>query len=125
MVRYLVDQLPTQANGLFTRAERGIDSIEAPDVAMAEVLTAIGGDRDVAGITLAMTPREGLRDLVTNGPLEIATIGEHELAVYASELDRYSMHDGLIVATHRVHGTDAIVSKDPTFEATGVATVWE
>lgn len=125
MLRYLVDQLPARADDLFTRAERGVDSIEAPDVAMAEVLAAVGGSGEVAGITLEMTPQQALRELVTRGPLEVATIGEHELAVYASEVDLYSMHDGLIVATHRVHGTDAVISKDPVFGDTGVETVWD
>lgn len=125
MLRYLVDQLPERANDLFTRAEQGIDSIEAPDIAMAEVLTAVGGSSEVASITLEMAPQQALRELVTNGPLEIATIGEHELAVYASEVERYSMHDGLIVATHRVHGTDAIITKDSTFRDRGVETVWD
>ncbi|PSQ18751.1 hypothetical protein BRD00_04100 [Halobacteriales archaeon QS_8_69_26] len=125
MLRYLVDQLPDRSDDLFTRAERGIDSIEAPDVAVAEVLTAVGGSSEVAGIPLEVTPQQALGELVTNGPLEVATIGDHELAVYASEVDVYSVHDGLIVATHRVHGTEAIVSKDPAFRETGVETIWD
>jgi predicted nucleic acid-binding protein len=125
LLRYLVDQLPSTAGELFTRAEQGIDSIETPDVALAEVLTAVGNTREVGGITLEMTPQQALQELVTNGPIEVASIGEHELTVFASELDRYSMHDGLIAATHRVRGTDAIISKDPVFENTGIETVWD
>ena len=35
------------------------------------------------------------------------------------------MHDGLIAATHTVHGTEAIVSKDSAFAAAGIDTVWD
>ena len=126
MLRYLVDRLPSQADEIFTRAEQGIDAIEAPNVAIAEVLTALGGSEvDVADVTLQMNPDEALRQLITNGPMSVATVGEHELAVFASQIDLYTMHDGLIAATHTVHGTDAVISKDPAFGNAGVATVWD
>ena len=125
MLRYLVDRLPARADEVFTRAERGIDTIEAPDVALAEVLTALGGGEvTVANTALQMTPNEALRRPVTNGPVVVATVGEHELAVFASRIDLYTMHDGLIAAAHTVHGTDAIVSKDPAFEDAGLSTIW-
>lgn len=125
MLRYLVDRLPPAADEVFTRAEQGIDSIEAPDVALAEVLTALSGEgATVAGITLQLHPPETLRRLVTNGPVDVATIDEHVLAVFASEVDLYTMHDGLIAATHTVHDTTAIISKDGAFDDAGLETVW-
>ncbi|MHB9288044.1 hypothetical protein ACKVMT_13505 [Halobacteriales archaeon Cl-PHB] len=123
MLRYLVDDLPDAANDVFNRAEQGIDVLSAPDVQLAEVLDHVSRGSEVAGVELAGSPNEVLRRLVTSGPISVATIGEHELTVYASEIDLYSMHDGLLVATHRVHGTDAIVTKDR--ELAGESTVWE
>jgi predicted nucleic acid-binding protein len=122
MLRYLVDELPAEANEGFERAEQGIDRLSAPDVQLAEVLYHVSRGGKVADIELEGSPNDVFRRLVTSGPVDVATIGEHELAVFASEIDRYSMHDALLVATHRVHGTDAIVTKDR--ELCGESTVW-
>lgn len=123
LLRYLVDELPDAADEVFTRAEQGIDVLRAPDVQVAEALYQVAHGGEVAGVELQGAPRETLRRLVTNGPVEIASIGEHELAVYASEIERYSMHDGLLAATHRVQNTKAIVSSDSAFGAENI--VWD
>ncbi|MFB6171070.1 MAG: hypothetical protein ABEJ23_00950 [Haloarculaceae archaeon] len=123
MLRYLVDELPTGADEIFTRAEDGIDVILSPDVQLAEVLYQVSRGGVVAGVELQGNPNETLRRLVTNGPVDVASIGEHELAVFASEIALYSMHDGLLVATHRVQGTEAVVTKDEDFS--GEETVWK
>lgn len=123
LLRYLVDELPNGANEVFTRAERGIDVLRAPDVQVAEALYQVASGGVVAGIPLQGDPRETLRRLVTNGPVEIAAIGEHELAVFAGELDLHSMHDGLLASAHRVQNTKAIVTNDEAFA--GEETVWK
>lgn len=45
------------------------------------------------------------------------------LAVFVSETDLYTMHDWLLVASHTVNGTAAIISKDEAFTDTGIETV--
>ncbi|PSQ45958.1 hypothetical protein BRD17_00345 [Halobacteriales archaeon SW_7_68_16] len=115
LLRYLVDELPDDTDEVFTRGERGIDVLRALDVQVAEALYQIESGAVVAGVELQGDPRETLRRLVTNGPVEIASIREHELAVFASEIGLYSMHDGLLAATHRVQNTKAIVTNDPAF----------
>jgi predicted nucleic acid-binding protein len=122
LLRYLVDELPDGADDVFTRGERGIDVLQAPDVQVAEALFQVENGGVVAGVELQGDPRETLRQLVTNGPVEIAPIEEHELAVFASEIDLYSMHDGLLAATHRVQNTKAIVTNDPAFASED--TIW-
>lgn len=123
MLRYLVDELPAAASEVFERAEDGVDTLYAPDIQLAEVLYQVGHGAEVAGVPLQGDPRETLRLLVRNGPVEVASIGERELGVYASEVGRYTMHDGLFVATHRVLGTDGIVSKDREF--TDEPVIWD
>lgn len=122
LLRYLVDELPDGADEVFTRAEQGIDVLRAPDVQVAEALYQVENGGVVAGVKLQGDPRETLRRLVTNGPVEVASIGEHELAVFASEIGLYSMHDGLLAASHRVQNTKAIVTNDEEFS--GEETVW-
>lgn len=123
MLRYLVDELPDVADEVFSRAEQGIDVLLAPDVQIAEALYQVANGDVVAGIELQGNPRETLRRLVTNGPVEVTSIGEHELAVFASEIDLYTMHDGLLAATHRVQNTKAIVTNDGAFA--GEEIVWK
>lgn len=123
LLRYLVDELPAGADEVFTRAERGVDVLRAPDVQVAETLYQVANGGEVAGVQLQGDPRETLRRLVTNGPVEVASIGEHELAVFASDVGLYTMHDGLLAATHRVQNTTAIVTNDE--ELAGEETVWD
>jgi predicted nucleic acid-binding protein len=122
LLRYLVDELPAGADEVFERAEQGIDILRAPDVQIAEALYQVSNGGVVAGIQLQGDPHDTLRRLVTNGLVEVASTGEHEIAVFASETDLYSMHDGLLAATHRVQNTKAIVTKDEAFA--GEETVW-
>jgi len=120
---YLVDELPDGADEVFTRAEQGIDVLRSPDAQIAEALYQVANGGVIAGVRLQGNPRETLRRLVANGPVEVAAIGEHELAVFTSEPDLYSMHDGLLAATHRAGTTKAIVTNDGAFA--GEDTVWQ
>jgi hypothetical protein len=122
LLRYLVDELPDRADGIFTRAEQGVDVVRAPDTQLAEALYQVAHGGVVAGIELQGTPGETFQRLVTNGPVEVATIGVTELTVFSSLLDLYSMHDALFVAAHRAQNSEAIISKDSEF--TGETTVW-
>lgn len=123
LLRYLVDELPDAADEVFFRAEQGIDVLQTPDVQVAEALYQVANGGTVAGIELRGNPRETLRRLVTNGPVKVTSIGEHELAVFASEIDLYTMHDGLLASAHRVQNTKAVVTNDEAFA--GEETIWE
>lgn len=123
LLRYLVDALPPAADRAFVRAEDGLDVIRAPDVQLAEVLYQVGRGQTEIGVSLQGTATGALDRLVTNGPVDVAPVDEPALAVYGSLADQYSMHDGLLVACHRVLETDGIISKDSAF--TGLPTVWK
>lgn len=123
LLYYLLDALPPAADTAFRRAESGIDVIRAPDVQVAEVLNQIARGGVVAGLELQGAPSDALRLLVADGPVGIDPIDTHELAVYGSIADQFSMHDGLLVATHRVRGGEAIITNDAAFDA--LDTVWD
>jgi predicted nucleic acid-binding protein len=59
---------------------------------------------------------------VNDGPVQVAPTDEQDLAVYGSLIDHHSLHDALLIATHRVRGTEAIVTNDEEFVAE--TTVW-
>jgi len=122
MARYLVDRLPSAADDRFTRAEQGIDVIEAPTVAVSEAIWTAVKKQQIAGIEVETTPNAVLRGLVHEGPIQIAPTDEQDLAVYGSLIDQYTLHDALIIANHRVRGTEAIITNDEEF--VGETTVW-
>jgi len=122
MARYLVDRLPPAVDEIFERAEQGVDVIEAPTVAVSETIWTAANKADIAGVAVETTPNAVLRGLVTDGPIQLSTAGEQDLAVYGSLIDHHSLHDALIIANHRVRGTEAILTKDDEFGAE--TTVW-
>lgn len=123
MARYLVDRLPPTADDVFRRAEEGIDVVEAPSVSISEAVWTAVKKGDLAGVSVSTTPNAVLRGLVTDGPVRVAPTGDHDLAVFGSLLDQHTLHDGLLIANHRVRGTEAIVTNDAAFA--GEKTVWK
>jgi len=122
MARYLVDQLPPAADEVFERAEQGVDVLEAPTVAVSEAIWTAVNKEKIAGVEVDTTPNAVLRGLVNDGPEQVAPTDEQDLAVYGSFIDHHSMHDALLIANHRVRGTEAIVTNDEEFAAEN--TVW-
>ena len=122
MARYLVDQLPPAADEVFERAEQGVDVLEAPTVAVSEAIWTAVNKEKIAGVEVDATPNAVLRGLVNDGPVQVAPTDEQDLAVYGSFIDHHGLHDALLIASHRVRGTEAIVTNDEEFAAEN--TVW-
>lgn len=123
MARYLVDRLPPTANEVFTRAEQGVDVIEAPTIAVSEAIWTAVRKGKIADVAIETTPNAVLRGLVNDGPVQIAPADEQDLAVCGSLVDHHTLHDALLIANHRVRGTEAIISNDGAFDTE--STVWE
>jgi hypothetical protein len=85
----------------------------------------VSRDKNVRGTTLSATPEAVRRALIGNGPVSVAPVDDEELAEYARLVDEFSIHDGLIVASHRARDTDAIVTTDGVIRDAGYDTVWE
>lgn len=123
MARYLVDRLPPAADEVFARAEQGVDVLEAPTIAVSEAIWTAVNKETIAGITVDTTANAVLRGLVNDGPVQIAPTDEQDLAVYGSLIDHHSLHDAVVIANHRVRGTEAILTSDDEFATE--ETVWE
>jgi predicted nucleic acid-binding protein len=117
MARYLVDRLPSAADDVFRRAEQGVDVLEAPPVAVSETIWVAVNKGTVATVEVETKPNAVLRGLVTDGPVQIAPVDEHDLAVYGGLLDHHTLHDALLIANHRVRDTEAIITSDDAFAA--------
>jgi predicted nucleic acid-binding protein len=124
LLAYLVDALPERADRIFAEAEAGETVVQAPSKALAEVLYSVSRDKDVRGVTLEGTPGDTRQALVGNGPVSVAPVDDAELAEYAHVVASFSIHDGLIVASHRARDTDAIITTDATITDAGYETLW-
>ena len=122
MARYLVDRLPPAADEIFERAENGVDVIEAPTVAVGEAIWTAVKKSKIAGVEVDTTPNAVLRGVVNDGPVRIAPSDKQDLAVYGSLIDHHTLHDAMLIANHRVRGTEAIVTNDEEFATE--ETVW-
>ena len=122
---YLVDSLPERADRVFAEAEAGETVIQAPSTALAEVLYSVSRDKDVRGVTLTGTPDNTRQALVGNGPVSVAPVDDAELAEYVQVVADFSIHDGLIVASHRARDTDAIITTDGTIGDAEYETLWK
>ncbi|QSG12645.1 Microcystin degradation protein MlrC, contains DUF1485 domain [Halapricum desulfuricans] len=122
---YLVDALPQRADRIFAEAEAGETIIQAPSTALSEVLYSVSRDKNVRGVTLRGTPADTRQALIENGPVSIAPVSDAELTEYAHVVDEFSIHDGLIVASHRVRDTEAIITTDGAIDDAGYETRWE
>jgi predicted nucleic acid-binding protein len=122
MSRYLVDRLPASADEVFLRAEQGMDVLEAPTVAVSEAIWAVVNNGVIAGVAVETTPNAVLRGLVNDGPVQVTPADEQDLAVFGSLVDHHTLHDALLIANHRVRGTEAIVTNDEAFASE--QTIW-
>lgn len=122
---YLVDALPREADRVFAEAEAGESVIQTPSTALAEVLFSVSRDKDVRGVTLSGTPEDARQALVVNGPVSVAPTGDEAMVKYAEIVDEFSIHDGLIVASHLAQGTEAVITADGVIRDADVETLWE
>jgi hypothetical protein len=125
LLMYLVDSLPPRADQILAEAEAGETLIQVPSTALTEVLYAVSRDKDVRGVTLTGTPEETRQALVGEGPVSLAPVDDAEIVEYAEVVDEFSIHDGVIVASHRAQETDAIITSDAEIRAYDVETVWD
>lgn len=122
---YLVDSLPDRADRAFAEAEAGESVIQAPSTAVAEVFYSVSRDEDVRGVRLVGSPEEARQALLSDGPVALAPVDEQEFGEYVRVVDEFGIHDGLVVASHRARGTEAVITSDSAIQDAGVATVWD
>jgi hypothetical protein len=61
----------------------------------------------------------------TTSPVSVVSVDDAELTEYARIVGKLSIHDALIVASHRARETDAIVTSDGVIADAGYETVWK
>jgi predicted nucleic acid-binding protein len=110
---------------VFADAEAGEAVVQAPSTALAETLYAVSRDKDVRGVSLSGTAEQAREALVGSGPISVAPVDETALTEYAQLVAEFSIHDGLVVASHRAEGTEGILTSDGVIADAGYDTYWE
>ncbi len=121
---YLVDALPQRADRVFSEAEAGETILQAPSTVLAEVLYSVSRDKNVRGVTLTGTPDDARHALIENGPISVAPVTDGELSEYAQVVETFSIHDALVVASHRTQQTDGIITTDGSISEAGYSVLW-
>ncbi|GAD53774.1 hypothetical protein MBEHAL_2534 [Halarchaeum acidiphilum MH1-52-1] len=57
--------------------------------------------------------------------MSVAPDGDETMIEYAEIVDEFSIHDGLIVASHLAQGTAAVITADGVIRDADVETVWD
>jgi len=124
-IRYLVDELGTEADRLYSLAERGELVIELPAIAVSETLYRIQKGHPAKGVELPGSAEDvvaGLRGFLPVVLVE-TTIDDQEHV--ARSRRTFSLHDAMIVASHRTRDTEAVITTDTNITDEGVPVVWD
>lgn len=118
--------LPAEAEAVFSRAERGTVGVEAPAVVFGEVFCRLDGGTDVSGVDLDLTPAESWRSLHATGPVNVASLDAASMPELLELFNEQSLHDAMLIASHRARGTEAIITRDPDIgDVRNVTTLWD
>lgn len=124
-LRYLVDALPAHADHLFDQAEGASVLLQTPPIALAETLYIVAHKDEINGRSLNHNPTNAREKLVGTGPLTVVKFGNADLPAFINSLDSLTIHDAMIVASHRTQDTDAVITTDGEMNELGVTTVWD
>jgi predicted nucleic acid-binding protein len=125
LLGYLVDAVPTAASELFDQAERGDVVLELPTIAATETVYMAAKGVTVRGTTVSTAPADVADALDRFLPVTVVADDRSTLREVIPLLDPFpsQIHDAMIVASHRVRDTEAVVTAD-TQIASEAPTVW-
>lgn len=126
LLRYFVDGLPPSADDVVQDALDGEAILELPAVAAGEAMYTASNRTEIAGRPFRGDPTDVVTILNADLPIVLAPTDLEtleEMLNWHDEVPR-QLHDALIVASHVVNETEAVISTDGTI-ADHVPTVWE
>jgi len=126
LLRYFVDRLPPAADEIFQDAFDGEVLLELPAIAAAEAMYIAYNRDKIAGRPFQGDPKDIVTILRADLPIVLASA---DLDVLEETLDWQAtfsrqLHDAVIVATHVVNETEAVISSDSKIKD-HVSTVWD
>jgi predicted nucleic acid-binding protein len=124
-IRYLVDELGSEAERLYSQAERGEIIMEFPAIAASESLYRIQKGHPAKGTTLPGTAEDVVAGIRSYLPVTVVETTLDDLDHVAVSRGTFSLHDAMIVASHRTRNTEALVTTDTNIDDEGVTVVWD
>ncbi|MFB6309026.1 MAG: hypothetical protein ABEH35_06825 [Haloarculaceae archaeon] len=124
-VRYLIDELGEEADRLYTLAEQGEVVIELPSIAASEALYRIQKGHPAKGIELPGSAEDVVAGLRSFLPVVLVDTTVDDLSHVAQARGTFSLHDAMVVASHRTRDTEAVITTDTNIDQNGVAVVWD
>lgn len=125
LLRYFIDRLPPRADEVFENALAGEAILELPAVAAAEVAYIAYTRDDIAGRPFRGAPEDVVDVLEADGPFVLDPIDLDVVAEMLSWQEAFprQLHDAMIVASHVVNETEAVITSDSRIGA-HVRTIW-
>ena len=124
LIHYLLDILPERADDLFARAEAGDVTLVVPSIVLSETLYILAKRDRVRDIPIEMEPVQIIDEIEAHAPLNLLDLEYDALRVLADLLEDLTLHDAMIVASHRANETEAIITTDSEITDAEVLTVW-
>lgn len=125
LLYYLVDALPPAADEVFRETLDSEAVLQLPAIAAAESLYVVRNRNRVAGDRISGDPSDVMAAIESYLPVTVVDTDGAVLGAMVGWMDEfpYQLHDALIVASHEVHGTTAVISRDDEI-AKRATTVW-
>lgn len=123
-IRYLVDELGSEADRLYALAEQSEIVIELPAVAAAETLYRVQKGHPAKGVDLPGAPDDIVAGLRSFLPVSVVETTVDDLQYVAGSRGTFSLHDAMIVASYRTRETEAVITTDTDIDEQGVPVVW-
>lgn len=124
VLRYAVGDLPDEVLEIFKESATGNAAIQVPVIAVIEAIYKFDKRDTVSGVELSR-PAEDVLDLVSEEmPVTVVETSTTDIRILARDISDYSIHDAMVVASHKANETDAIITTDKTIQDR-VPTVWK
>lgn len=124
-IRYLVSELGSEASQLYSQAEQGEVIMELPAIAAAEALYRIQKGHPAQGVSLPGTAEDVMAGIRSFLPVTVVETTLADLDHVAVSRGTYSLHDAMIVASHRTRDTEALVTTDINIQDEDITVVWD
>jgi len=124
-IRYLVGELGREADRLYSLAERGEAVIELPAIAASEALYRIQKGHPSKGVELSGSAEDVVAGLRSFLPVVLVETTTDDLQHVARARGTFSLHDAMVVASHRSRETEAVITTDTEIGEKGVPVVWD